>query len=165
MKEVFSEISKATDGKYGQGVLYAGAVGLILSDIIPTPADALYFYYERKLRNQWKAGTITPQNYWRKSVAAYYLLNPLWWTGVLATLYYVKGDVKQKAKVGLAVVGVGAVIGIIYRNYTKDIQDAKKEVMDEIEPKVEFSGTERPKPQVGKYRAVIRQGNYIKFIA
>jgi hypothetical protein len=165
MKEVFSEISKASEGKYGHGVLYAGAVGLILSDIIPTPADAVYFYYEKKLRDQWKSGKISPKQYWSKSVSAYYLLNPIWWTGVLATLYYVKGDVKQKAKIGLAVVGVGAVIGIIYRNYRKDIGEVKKEVQNELEPKVEFDGGNKPKVQVGKYRSVLRRGNQIKFIA
>jgi hypothetical protein len=165
MKEVFSEISKAIESEYGNGILYAGAIGLILSDIIPTPADAVYFYYEKKLRDQWKSGKITPKEYWVKSVSSYYIVNPIWWTGVLATLYFVEGDVKQKAKIGLAVVGVGAVIGIIYRNYRKDIEEVKKEIKGELEPKIEFDGGKKPKVQVGKYRSVLRRGNQIKFIA
>ena len=47
MKGIFKEISKATEGEYGTAILYAGAIGLILSDIIPTPADALYFHTEK----------------------------------------------------------------------------------------------------------------------
>jgi len=37
MKNIFEEIGNASKGEYGIGVLYAGAVSLILSDIIPTP--------------------------------------------------------------------------------------------------------------------------------
>lgn len=164
MNKVFSEIVKATEGKYSNGVLYAGAVGLILSDIIPTPADALYFYTEKKLRDQWKEGKITPQKYWTRTASAYYLYNPIWWGLVLGVMYYTKGDIKDKAKIGLMVAGAGAVVGVIYRNYQKDIQEIKKEVIASTEPKVEFAGTQSPVKN-GQYRSVMRRGNIIKFVA
>jgi hypothetical protein len=164
MHKVFSEIVKSTEGKYSNGVLYAGAVGLILSDIIPTPADALYFYTEKKLRDKWKAGEITPQKYWSRTASAYYLYNPIWWTLVLGAMYYTKGDVRDKAKIGLIVVGAGAVIGVIYRNYKKDIKEIKREVIQATEPKVEFTGKSQPVKN-GQYRSVMRRGNIIKFIA
>ena len=126
MHKVFEDISKASEGRYANGVLYAGAVGLILSDIVPTPADALYFYSEKRLRDKWKAGEITPKQYWERTAMAYYLYNPIWWTLVLGALYYTKGDIKQKVKIGVGIVGIGAVIGVIYRNYTQDIKGIKQ---------------------------------------
>jgi hypothetical protein len=164
MNKILSEIVKSTEGKYSKGVLYAGAVGLILSDIIPTPADALYFYTEKKLRDKWKSGEITPQKYWSRTAGAYYLYNPIWWGIVLGAIYYAKGDVRDKAKIGLMVVGAGAVIGVLYRNYQKDIKEIKKEVIMATEPKVEFTGNKQPIKN-GQYRSVMRRGNIIKFIA
>ena len=65
---------------------------------------------------------------------------------------------------GVGIVGVGAVIGVIYRNYTQDIKAIKKEVITETEPKVNFEGDKKPvKPN--QYRGVFRRGNTIKFVA
>lgn len=168
MKKVFEEIGNASKGEYGAGVLYAGAVGLILSDIIPTPADAIYFYTEKKLRDKWKNGEITPEKYWKKTAMAYYLYNPIWWILVLAVIYNIEGDLAKKAKIGLAIVGAGAVVGIIYRNYSQDIKQIREEVMATQEPKVEFAGTEKPNlkdhMKSGQYRQVVRRGQQIKFV-
>jgi hypothetical protein len=79
-------------------------------------------------------------------------------------MYYAKGDVRDKAKIGLMVVGAGAVIGVLYRNYQKDIKEIKKEVIMATEPKVEFTGNKQPIKN-GQYRSVMRRGNIIKFIA
>jgi hypothetical protein len=168
MKRIFEEILNASKGEYGSGVLYAGAVGLILSDIIPTPADALYFYTEKKLRDKWKNGEITPEKYWKKTAMAYYLYNPIWWILVLALVYNVEGDLQKKAKIGLAIAGAGAVIGIIYRNYSLDIKEIKDEVLATQEPKEEFAGSSKPnlKEHIknGQVRQVIRRGQQIKFV-
>ena len=48
MIDSIKEASKAN----AKGVLYAGLLGLLVSDILPTPADALYFYIERNLRDK-----------------------------------------------------------------------------------------------------------------
>lgn len=102
------------------GILYAGAIGLLLSDIIPTPADGLYFYTERKLKDKLEKGTITSKQYWNYSALAYYGYNPIWWSLVLGALVFTKGDAKQKAKVGLAIVGAGAVLGVLHKNIELD---------------------------------------------
>jgi hypothetical protein len=168
MKKFFEEIGNASKGEYGSGVLYAGAVGLILSDIVPTPADALYFYTEKKLRDKWKNGEITPEQYWKKTAMAYYLYNPIWWILVIAVIYNVPGDVAKKAKIGLAVAGAGAVIGVIYRNYSQDIKQIRQEVLDTQEPKEEFSGGKNANVinhfKSGQFRQVMRRGQQIKFV-
>jgi hypothetical protein len=159
MKGIFKEISSATEGQYGTAILYAGAIGLILSDIIPTPADALYFHTEKKLRDLWVEKKITPKQYWVRSASAYYLYNPIWWILVLGAMHYKQGDFKDKAKIGLAMIGVGAVIGVIYRNYKKDIEEVKKDAFPIEEKTVNFDA----KPSPNRVRAVYRQGNKIKF--
>jgi hypothetical protein len=159
MKGIFKEISSATQGQYGTAILYAGAIGLILSDIIPTPADALYFHTEKKLRDLWTENKINPKQYWVRSASAYYLYNPVWWILVLGVMHYKQGDFQDKAKIGLAMIGVGAVIGVIYRNYKKDIEEVRKDAFPIQETKVNFDA----KPSPNRIRAVYRQGNKIKF--
>jgi hypothetical protein len=168
MKKVFEEILNASKGEYGAGVLYAGAVGLILSDIIPTPANAIYYYTEKRLREKWKNGEITPEKYWKKTAMAHYLYSPMWWVLVLAVIYNVEGDLAKKAKIGLAVAGAGALVGIIYKTRSQDINQIREEVLATQEPKVEFAGTEKPNlkdhMKSGQYRQVIRRGQHIKFV-
>ncbi len=119
---MINEISSAVKSDHGKAVLYAGALGLLFSDIIPTPADAIYFEVEKKLRDKWKAGQITPQRYWAYTTAAYYGLNPLWWALVLGVVVYSKGSVTQKAKIGIGIIGAGAVAAVIYKNINQDIK-------------------------------------------
>jgi hypothetical protein len=164
VKGIFKEILDATQGPHANGVLYAGAVGLLLSNIIPTPADALYFHREKKLKEKWDNKEITPEKYWQKTATAYYVYKPVWWGLVITAMYFTKGDVKNKAKVGLMIVGAGAVVGIIYRNYTKDIQNVRREVLTSMEPKKNITGPNKP-VKVGQYRSVLRKGNVLKFVA
>lgn len=119
---MIKEISSAVKSDHGKAVLYAGAIGLLLSDIIPTPADAVYFELQQKLRDKWRAGQITPQKYWTYSTLAYYGLNPLWWALVLGIVVYTQGSVTQKAKIGIGIVGAGAVAAVIYKNINQDIK-------------------------------------------
>jgi len=107
VKGIFKEILDATQGPHANGVLYAGAVGLLLSNIIPTPADALYFHREKKLKEKWDNKEITPEKYWQKTATAYYVYKPVWWGLVISAMYFTKGDVKDKAKIGLMIVGAG----------------------------------------------------------
>jgi hypothetical protein len=164
VKGIFKEILDATQGPHANGVLYAGAVGLLLSNIIPTPADALYFHREKKLKEKWDNKEITPEKYWQKTATAYYVYKPVWWGLVISAMYFTKGDVKDKAKIGLMIVGAGAVVGIVYRNYTKDIQDVRREVLTSMEPKKNITGPNKP-VKVGQYRSVLRKGNVLKFVA
>ena len=127
-------------------------------------ADALYFHREKKLKEKWDNKEITPEKYWQKTATAYYVYKPVWWGLVISAMYFTKGDVKDKAKIGLMIVGAGAVVGIVYRNYTKDIQDVRREVLTSMEPKKNITGPTKP-VKVGQYRSVLRKGNVLKFVA
>lgn len=118
MIKTLSEVAK--NKQFGSALLYAGGIGLILSDIIPTPADAIYFRAMEKNKQKLESGVITPKQYWTRDAMLYYGLNPLWWSLVLTIVVFTKGDINQKAKVGLALIGGGAVLGVISKNIKEE---------------------------------------------
>jgi hypothetical protein len=73
-----SELKGVGGSQFVNGAVYAVLVGLMLS-VVPTPADAIYFNYARTLREQYFAGTITPAQYWGRSVAVYYGASAGWY--------------------------------------------------------------------------------------
>ena len=100
--------------------LYAVGFGLLLSDIIPTPADAVVFWRQRVNKEKLEKGEITPRKYWLKETENYYLLNPLWWGGVLLATHYFGKDYKSKRNILIGLVAAGAVVGVIAKNIKKD---------------------------------------------
>lgn len=46
----------------GEAVLYAGLLGLLLSDIVPTPADAVYFRMMEKTSRSLKKRKLPQKN-------------------------------------------------------------------------------------------------------
>lgn len=113
-------IETAIKSGHGNAVVYAGAIGLLLSDIIPTPADSVHFYFMQKQKRKLENGEITPKEFWRNQAISYYGLNPIWWSIVLGALYFTKGTYTQKLQVGVAIIAGGAVIGVINSNIKKD---------------------------------------------
>ena len=119
-------IQSAIKSGHGVGILYAGLIGLALSDIIPTPADALYFYNQQRLKEKFSKKEITPNEYWFKEGANYYGLNLLWWLTVIGVVSITKGGLKKKASVGIGVIAAGAVLGVIALNIKKDKELQKR---------------------------------------
>ncbi len=121
-----NSFKNAINSGHGNALLYAGALGLLVSDIIPTPADAVYFRVMEKNKQKLDRGEITPKQYWTREAVFYYGLNPLWWALFLSALYYTKGDYNSKVKVGLALLAGGAVIGVLNKNIKEEQNVIKK---------------------------------------
>lgn len=100
--------------------LYVAGLAAMLADIMPTPADALYFIRQRHLKQKLENGEITPKQYWVKEATAYYSLNTLWWGAVLGITFGVKGGFKTKATVMGGLVAAGLVVYVIHKNIRKD---------------------------------------------
>ncbi|MDD5013517.1 MAG: hypothetical protein PHW73_00260 [Atribacterota bacterium] len=109
--------SKFFEGK--TGLLYAGIIGLIASDIIPTGGDCLYFYKHKQWRDQWAKGELTSKQYWTRELFGYYAFNSAWWL-MVGTVVYFTPKFENKIKVGLALIGAGAVFTVVYKNIQKD---------------------------------------------
>lgn len=114
------EKSKFFEGK--TGLLYAGMLGLIASDIIPTGGDFLYFKKHKEWRDKWAKGELTSKQYWTRELLGYYTFNSGWWLMVGLAVYFTP-KYENKLKVGLALIGTSAVAAIIYKNITKDESD------------------------------------------
>lgn len=140
----------------GNAVLYAGLIGLVVSDLIPTPADAVVFTIEKKLRDRWKRGEISPAEYWRKKTLSYYLINPVWWAFVAGVTVSMKGDATKKLKVAGALIGSGAVLSVIYKNIQKD----KKELEEEAKEMQELI---KHHPEYAEFLKKNGNGNLPKF--
>lgn len=110
---------------HGTALLYAGVLGLLLSDVVPTPADYFYFKLSRSNRVRYENKEITPKQYWLNESVLYYGLNPLYWAIVLGAVVSTKGDVSDKAKVGLAIIAAGAVVGVLAKNIKQDTEQQK----------------------------------------
>ena len=123
---MIKSISSAIKSGHGNAVLYAGALGLILSDVIPTPADAIYFSLQQKNKAKLEAKELTPKQYWTRDAVMYYGLNPLWWSLVFGAVYLTKGDYNQKLKVGFGLLATGVVVGVLSKNIKKDEALIKK---------------------------------------
>ncbi len=115
-------------------LLYIAAVSLIIGDLIPTPADALVFYKQRKLKEKLQKGEITPKAYWLRNSASYYLYNPLWWSLVLGLTYSIGSGYKQKRNLMLGLIASGAVLGVVYKNIKVD----EKDLIEEEKLKAQF---------------------------
>jgi hypothetical protein len=133
MAGLSEEISNVSKSEYATAALYAGMIGLVASDLIPTPADAAYFYMERNLRDRWKNGDISPQQYWKREAIIYYGLNPLWWILVGSIVIATKGDAKKKLYMLSGIIGGGAVIGVLAKNVKKDKAELEAELQDKKE--------------------------------
>lgn len=126
-------IESAIKSGHGNAIVYATALGLIASDIIPTPADALYFEMEKKLRDKWTKGNISASKYWWYNAGIYYGLNPVWWALVMAAVIFTKGNYTKKAKVGIGIIGAGAVIAIIHKNIRQDVQSGAQQKLQNMQ--------------------------------
>lgn len=114
------------DKNAGEAVLYATLIGLVLSDVIPTPADAAYFRLMEKNKQKLNDKIITPKQYWTRDAVLYYGLNPIWWSLVLGAVVLTKGDLSDKLKLGIALIGSGAVIGVISKNIKEEENKSKQ---------------------------------------
>ena len=117
---VVSQIKGLGTSGHAEAGIYVLMLGLLFSDLIPTPSDAAYFSYTRKLRDQYANKEITPKQYWEKTAGAYYLFNAIWWILLFVIVIMVGGGATNKLKVLLALLGSGAVIGVVYTNIKKD---------------------------------------------
>jgi hypothetical protein len=127
---VQSEISKTITAGGGIGALYIGLTAATLADLLPHPMDAVYFHLQKTNRDKFVSGEITPEQYWRRNVIAYYGCDAVWWGFLLGMAVLTKGELKDKLIVVGSLIGAGAVIGVISKNIREDIQEQKSKKFD-----------------------------------
>lgn len=100
-------------GDYGNLILYSGVVGLALSNNFPTPNAVVGRFALNKIKRSYDTGDISFFEYKERSEKALNLYKNVWYGGVLATMFFTKGDVYQKAKIGGILLGVGIIASLL----------------------------------------------------
>lgn len=113
-------IGGALKSEHAIGILYVAILAAALGELIPDPADAVYFSLDRKWRAQMEKEEIMPEQYWKRKSVAYFTLDFVWWMLILLIAVSIGGNIKTKALVVGGIVGGGALIGIIAKNIQKD---------------------------------------------
>lgn len=125
MENKFTKEITKTFETSGTGALYVGLVAATIADLLPHPMDAVYFSLQKKNRDKFISGEITPEQYWRRNVIAYYGCDAVWWGFLLAVAIATKGEFKDKMIVVGSLIGAGAVIGVLAKNIKEDIEEQK----------------------------------------
>ena len=110
---------------HGKSLLYVAALSFIIADIVPTPADSLYFRHQQKLKSKLAKAEITPKQYWTREALAYYSFNPLYWALLFGVTISLNISVKNKMRLALGLIAAGGVVGAIANNIRKDEAELK----------------------------------------
>jgi uncharacterized membrane protein YkvI len=101
-------------------ILYAVGLGLFLSDLIPTPADAVYFSFQRNNKQKLEEGKITPKQFWIRDAVGYYGFNPIWWASVFGASALLGKNFNQKRNIFIGLIAGGIVLSVLNKNIKKD---------------------------------------------
>ncbi len=121
-------ISKAINSGNGNAILYTALLGAMVANAMPTPFDSIYFRNVNKLERQFDAGEISAEKLEWNVAGQYYLWTAGWYLALFTGVYAFGGKYKNNAKVLLALVAGGLVIGTVQRNiqYNKEVEKRKQ---------------------------------------
>lgn len=105
---------------HGNTLIITALVAAAVANSLPTPADALYFYRQQKLKQQLQEGKISVEKYWYHDVGGYYIYTTLWYLALIGVVFALDGSFNQNKKILLAMTGAGLVVGVTLRNIKKD---------------------------------------------
>ncbi len=121
-------ISKAINSGNGNAILYTALLGAMVANAMPTPFDSIYFRNVNKLERQFDAGEISAEKLEWNVAGQYYLWTAGWYLALFTGVYAFGGKYKNNAKVLLALVAGGLVIGTVQRNiqFNKEVEKRKQ---------------------------------------
>jgi hypothetical protein len=126
-QKITSEFKELAGGDYQTAMLYAALAGAVISDIVPTPAMAWAYYRMKVLQKKKNDGQLTQKELEQEIGKAYAYALPAWWIGVFAVVHFNKGSFEDKAKLALMIVGGGAVVGALFKQYVKHLPQFNEE--------------------------------------
>jgi len=113
MSKVLKEFDTIMRGDYGNLILYSGVVGLALSNKFPTPNAVIGKFTLNKIKRSYDTGDISFFEFKERSEKTLNLYKNVWWGGVLAAMFFTKGDVYQKAKIGGILLASGVIASFL----------------------------------------------------
>ena len=123
------QMSGLFHGSNAEAGLYTLMLGMIAGNITPSVSDAIFFRVEQSLRDKWKRGELTAEQFWKKNTISYYLIPCTYWIFITLLVVNVRGSYHDKLKWAVALVGSGVALGVIM----KLMQNDKKQLIKEDE--------------------------------
>jgi hypothetical protein len=109
-------LKKVIDDGNGNTLLYTALIAAALANTLPTPFDAIYFRRMNTLQRKYDKNEISPESLEWHVAGEYYLWTSLWYAGLFTGVYALGGKYKTNAKILLALVAGGMVIGAVNKN-------------------------------------------------
>ena len=87
-----------------------------LANVIPTPFDSVYFRRINSLQRQYDKDEISAEKLEWHVAGEYYLWTSLWYLTLFTGVYALGGKYKTNARILLALIGGGLVVGAVKKN-------------------------------------------------
>jgi len=122
-------ISKVVSNGNGNTLIYTALIAAAIANTLPTPFDAIYFRRINTLQRKFDDNKITAEKLEYHVAGEYYLWTTLWYVTLFLGIYSFGGKYQNNAKILLALLSGGLVIGAVNKNIqiNRDIQKRKIE--------------------------------------
>lgn len=104
----------------GDTLIYTALLSACLANFVPTPADAIFFWREQVDKDLLEKKEITPKQFWIRNTCGYYGYTAAYYALLFGTVYAIGGSYKTKARIILALLSGGLIVGVIAKNIQKD---------------------------------------------
>jgi hypothetical protein len=122
-------ISKVVKEGNGNTLIYTALIAAAIANTLPTPFDSIYFRRVNKLERDFDEGNLSAEKLEWRVAGEYYLWTSLWYVTLFTGIYAFGGKYKNNARILLALMAGGLVIGAVNKNIEvdKEIQKKKQE--------------------------------------
>jgi hypothetical protein len=120
-------IKKVVEDGNGNTLLYTALIAAAIANTLPTPFDGIYFRRVNTLQRKYDENKISPESLEWHIAGEYYLWTSLWYVTLFTGVYAFGGKYKTNAKILLAVVAGGLVLGAVNKNIEVNKELKKKQ--------------------------------------
>lgn len=113
-------IKKIVDEGNGNALIYTALLAAAIANTLPTPFDSIYFRRMNMLQREYDEKKISPEKLEWHVAGEYYLWTSLYYVTLFTGIYAFGGKYKTNAKIILALVAGGLVIGAVNKNIEID---------------------------------------------
>lgn len=113
-------IEKVVKDGDGNAIIYTALIAAAVANTLPTPFDGIYFRRINKLERDYDEKKISAEKLEWHIAGEYYLWTSLWYVTLFTGIYAFGGKYKTNARILLALVAGGLVIGAVQKNIEVD---------------------------------------------
>lgn len=120
-------LQKVVDEGNGNTLIYTALIAAAVANTLPTPFDSIYFRRVNSLQRDYDENKISPEKLEWHIAGEYYLWTSLWYATLFTGVYAFGGKYKTNARILLAIVAGGLVLGAVNKNIQvdKELKDKK----------------------------------------